>query len=217
MAVTRAPLLSMRASGQLGQSHIYSVWKGIPYVRQYVVPANPQTTEQTSTRSVFSFLNALYRQLGAQGLVPWAEYATGRQFIPRNGLIKQNLSGLRTQTDLAALVYSPGVKSGPAMGSVNVVTGGLAGEIDWTITAGTLPAGWTVTRGVAAAVLDQDPHDLFMAEYAEQAVANPGPYTGTLTMPQNSTPYAVGCWLVYERPDGSVAVSPSSLNIVTSG
>jgi hypothetical protein len=207
----------MRASGAIGQSQIYADWKGIPYVRQYVIPSNPQTAPQVSVRAVFSYLNALYRQLGPIASAVWEQYAMGRAFIPRNGLIKQNLTALNLAADLADFIASPSVRSGPAMATFVPITGAGSAEIDWEITAGALPTGWTVTSAGVLALRDQDPHDAFLGEAVEDSVASPGPYTGTLTVGQAAADYAVCGWLVYERPDATIAISASGNTIVASG
>jgi hypothetical protein len=46
MAKLKAPLLSLGASGAIGRSLVYFPWKGLDCVREYVVPANPDTTAQ---------------------------------------------------------------------------------------------------------------------------------------------------------------------------
>jgi len=43
MSKLTGPLLSFGARGQIGKAMVTSTWKGVPYARQYVVPANPQT------------------------------------------------------------------------------------------------------------------------------------------------------------------------------
>lgn len=50
MAKLKAPLLSFGARGQLAKALVFFPWKGIDCVRTYVIPANPQTTAQTTQR-----------------------------------------------------------------------------------------------------------------------------------------------------------------------
>jgi len=50
MAKVTGPLQSFTASGKLADSIVFSIWKGIAYVRQYVIPANPQSTGQGDQR-----------------------------------------------------------------------------------------------------------------------------------------------------------------------
>ena len=44
---------------------VFSGWKGIATVRQYVVPANPKTTAQTTQRNVMKAIVALWKPVAA--------------------------------------------------------------------------------------------------------------------------------------------------------
>ena len=50
MAKLKAPLLSLGASQQLGKTLVFFNWKGINAVREYVIPANPDTQLQKDQR-----------------------------------------------------------------------------------------------------------------------------------------------------------------------
>lgn len=213
MAKTRGPLLSMRASGAIGQSQIYATWRGIPYVRQYAVPSNPKTSEQTLTRSVFAWLNAVYRNFGPFAKDTWTIYSTGRKFTDRNGWLAKNVSALREAVDLSDLITSPGVRSGPALDFFEAVPGAAAGEIDCTVTPGTLPTGWTVESIVAVAITDGDPHELWAGIVREEQVLNPGPYEATLTGLVTGVSYHCSGFARYVRPDGTIAISASGAEI----
>jgi len=54
MAKVRTPLLSFGARGQLAKTLVFTPWKGLDNVREYVVPANPNTADQVTQRSLFS-------------------------------------------------------------------------------------------------------------------------------------------------------------------
>ena len=54
MAIVKAPLLSLGASGQLGKTLVGTTWKGIKVMREYVKPANPQTAAQVTQRDLFT-------------------------------------------------------------------------------------------------------------------------------------------------------------------
>lgn len=56
MAKVNGPLMSMDASGKLGDAIVFSKWKGRNYVRQLVTPANPQTADQKTVRSILGTL-----------------------------------------------------------------------------------------------------------------------------------------------------------------
>ena len=54
VAKLTAPLFSLKASGQLAKTLVYMNWKGIEDVRQYVIPANPNTANQQTQRGYFT-------------------------------------------------------------------------------------------------------------------------------------------------------------------
>ena len=51
MAKVSGPLMSMTASGSLAKTLCFSVWKGKAYVRNHVIPSNPQSDGQQTARS----------------------------------------------------------------------------------------------------------------------------------------------------------------------
>ena len=56
MAKVTGPLMSMSASGTVGKTATFSIWKGRPYVRHRVIPMNPKSTAQKTVRSVLGAL-----------------------------------------------------------------------------------------------------------------------------------------------------------------
>lgn len=50
MAKVNMPLMSAEARGKLADSIVFFPWKGIAAVRQWVVPANPKTSDQQTQR-----------------------------------------------------------------------------------------------------------------------------------------------------------------------
>jgi hypothetical protein len=53
MAKVNGPLMSMDASGTIGDALTFAKWKGRNYVRQYTVPTYSNTTEQAKIRDIF--------------------------------------------------------------------------------------------------------------------------------------------------------------------
>jgi hypothetical protein len=217
MAKLKGPLLSMRASGSIGKTNVYSSWRGIPYARMHVVPQNPDTGPQQLTRNAFSWLNLFFRQLGVHGLAPWDAASTGRPFTARNACIKANLANLRSAVSLVTLTGSPGARGGPALDSFTPATGAGSGDIDFDFTVGEMPAGWTLTRVVGFAVIEADPHDLDTIGYLASNYSGVNPQTFTLATLVPATEYACAGWAVYTRPDGELAFSPSMTALATSG
>jgi hypothetical protein len=70
MAKLKAPLLSFDARGKLADTLVFSSWKGIATARQYVVPANPNTTLQAAQRALMIAVVAKIHLVEVQALVP---------------------------------------------------------------------------------------------------------------------------------------------------
>lgn len=210
MSKVTAPLLSFGASGQIAKSLVYATWKGRAYSRRYIVPANPNTTDQQETRDTFKFLNNVWKYMPAEAIDAWLAYANASRFTSRNGWIKVNLSNLRTQADLSSLVFSPAANGGLSAAAISVTP--AATQLTVNLTAPSLPTGWTINTSVAAAIRDQDPQTgvLYVVSAAVDAAAAYAPVITGLT---NGQLYRVGGWFVFNKPDGSLAygqASPSS-------
>jgi len=59
MAKLKAPLLSLGASGAIAKAIVFFPWKGLNCAREYVVPANPQTTPQNTQRGYLTIIVGL--------------------------------------------------------------------------------------------------------------------------------------------------------------
>jgi len=212
MAKVTAPLLSFDSRGQIAKTQVYASWKGRPYARRHVIPANPQTSDQLLTRNVFSWLQQAYK-FAPSGLTdPWTAYAVGKVMTNRNAWSKFNLGNMRSETDLSLLTFSPGALGGiPA--ATTTITGGV-GTVTVAATApATIPSGWTLTGLEAAVYAQQDPHS--GTDYAATAGED-------LTDPYSiafaglaAGDYVAGGWLKWLRPDGRIAYSPSVTDTVT--
>jgi len=80
MAKVYAPLMSIDASGTYAKQLTYAKWKGIRYVRNHVIPANPRTTNQMTIRDAFTTAVAQWHSEDAQTKQAWtaAAQAVGR-------------------------------------------------------------------------------------------------------------------------------------------
>ena len=56
MAKVTGPLMSMTASGKLADTIVFFSWKGIATVRQWLIPANPQSADQGDIRLILGGL-----------------------------------------------------------------------------------------------------------------------------------------------------------------
>lgn len=210
MARTTGPLLSLGGSGAIAKTQVYSSWRGITYARQYVKPANPNTSEQQATRSVFSFLNSLWKLAPANIQAPWTANAKGKQFTDRNKFIGDNVKVLRGESDIANLILSPGANGGMVAGGLTPTP--VAGQITAVLTAPDLPSGWVIDMAVMSVMLECDP-----------STDQPGAIT---VMTDNADPYSVvfaalaagdwllSGWFVYTKPNGQKAYGPALKSMV---
>lgn len=206
MAKTSGPLLSFDARASVGKTIVYSNWKGVPYARRWVQPANPQTSDQTQVRSVFKWLMSVWSFMPAAAQEAWNAYAQGQPMTGRNAFAKFNVSPLQTATDLSAFVMSPSAKSGP-IAQAAVATPG-SGSLSIAITPPDLPVGWTIDSAIAAAIRQQDPHSGVL--YAVTAGSDAtDPYTVVLSSLTGSQVYVYGAWFKFVRPDGTFAYGRS--------
>jgi len=52
MAKVTGPLMFMSASGKIADALVFAAWKGVSYVRQFVIPTNPQSEGQGDQRII---------------------------------------------------------------------------------------------------------------------------------------------------------------------
>ena len=72
MAKLKAPLLSLGASGAIGKSVVFFNWKGLDVAREFVVPANPKSTDQTTQRGYLTAAIAKIHAVQADADLPLA-------------------------------------------------------------------------------------------------------------------------------------------------
>jgi len=212
MAKPTAPLLSFGASGAIGKTMVYGSWRGRQYVRRHVVPANPQSAEQTITRNAFTFMQNVYKFAPSLMTDVWTAAARGKALTARNAFTKGSLGAIRGEADLDNLVLSGGAFGGPPPATVVATPG--AGQLSVAITVpSTVPAGWTVYSAVAACIRDQDPDDgvLYTVTAGEDLTST---YAVVLTGLAAEL-YQVRGWLKWTRPDGSFAYSPEVADTAT--
>jgi len=212
MAKPTAPLLSFDASGTLAKTMVYSRWRGVRYVRRYVIPANPKTAGQLLTRNTFTTLSESWKVAGPLLVEPWGLFATGRKFLDRNAYMGQNINLLRSQSDMALYRASPGARGGLPPNSISAAAG--VAQIVVTFVNPTPPTGWAIVAAVAVTFPDQAPTVAFVgpATEAEDTVT---PFdTVTLTGLDTVLHYVYG-WLEWTKPDGSSAFSISLVDSAT--
>lgn len=209
MSKTIAPLISFGAGGQLGNTVVYSSWKGIPYVRRYVIPANPRTTRQVVVRNLFKALQQMWLLMPALGKAPFVANATGQKYTPNNKFTSLQVTGLDTSTpptDMDFFQGSPGAKGGLPPASLAVAAG--SGTITATVGAPALPTGWTIYQAQGIVFKDFDPNGPFVGAIQAQFDAS-GPYSLVFTGLTAAVVYQVSAWFEWVRPDGTHAFGTS--------
>jgi len=212
MAKPTAPLLSFDASGTLAKTMVFSRWRGIPYVRRYVIPANPQTAAQQTTRNTFTMLTEFWKVAGPLLQAPWGLYATGRKFLDRNAFIGQNIALIRGEVDMALFRASPGARGGLPPVSISAAPG--VAEIIVTFVPPAAPTGWTIIAAQAVAIPDQDPAVAFVGPAVEDEDTVTPFDTVTLTGLDTVLHYVYG-WMEWTKPDGTSAYSISLVDSAT--
>lgn len=212
MAKITAPILSLGASGTIADTITFSKWKGRPYARQRVIPANPKSTAQTATRSVFTFSSDVWRYWPAGAKEAWELYAQNSRITPRNGFMGQNISALRSQTDLLQMVISTSAGSGLVAAGLSLAAG--ANQITATLTAPELPSGWTIVEANALAIANVNPSTETTSDIVFGTDAT-DPYEITLTGLTTAQEYLVGGWFKFQKSASEYAYGLSLTDTAT--
>jgi len=91
MVKVNAPMMSLDASGTLGNAITFSKWKGRNYVRERVIPSNPKSGGQTGRRAMFSFLAQNWASIGAVPKATWDDLADADVVSNFNAYVKQGM------------------------------------------------------------------------------------------------------------------------------
>ncbi len=205
MAKITGPLFSLRARGSLGDTLVYARWRGIPYIRTYVIPANPQSLAQIEVRNIFRSLNALWLRSPTDFRAPWVANATGQPFTDRNVLIRENVPVLQDEVDADNFVFSPG--SGGAVPPLTVTPTDATGQVlRLTASQPSIPVGWTQTEFVGAAFEQGDlSTDITRTMFAQVEGTTPW-LVADIDVVAAGT-FVWGGWNVMTAPDGTTRYS----------
>lgn len=90
MAKVTGPLFSLDARGSVGRSIVYSIWKGVNYLRRHVVPQNPNTDAQIVVRTIITDGSQKWADstITASDKALWDAYAEGQPFSGFNAYMK---------------------------------------------------------------------------------------------------------------------------------
>lgn len=89
------PAFSLDASGTIGDAIVFSKWKGRNYIRERVIPANPQSGPQTGLRAMMKFLAQQWDGLSAANKATWLDRATALVVSNFNAFVSYNQTRFR--------------------------------------------------------------------------------------------------------------------------
>ena len=164
MAKVTGPLMSMAASGSIGGTLTFATWVGRAYVRNLVIPSNPQTLIQMAVRNAFSALGKANAWAGRTMLVGDGRFDTDAKLIQAIAPTDQRWNGyvvsVMTQSNSAA--YNDAIAAWDAL-TVDAQDDWNATALDYSPSIQPAPQ-----RGEGGVSLDPLPAGgvLFVFEYA---------------------------------------------------
>lgn len=214
MSRVTAPLLSFGASGQIAKTQVYSSWKGLPYARRYVIPAQPPSADRDKTQNTFKWLQGVFQVSPQEFRAPWEAATSGRPLTSRNLWTKRNLALLREEVDIDLLVMSPGAKGG--LPGDYVITSPSTNIIATPSVPSSLPSGWTIVGSIAVALKEQNPQSDADYDMKVSGAATGPNWVATITAPGTGD-WLVGAWLVFQRSSNvtDLAYGPSDVQPTT--
>jgi len=141
MVKLRAPMMSLGASGSIGNSITFSKWKGRAYARELVVPSNPKSGLQTGFRKMFGFLSQQWASVSTVDQASWDDQADAIVASAFNAYMKANQLRWRNFSPPSQAQGVSGAGDQVAWNTVPDATAGVDSvTIDWDIT--TANDGW---------------------------------------------------------------------------
>lgn len=115
MARVKGPLFSLDASGSLAKTVTYSKWKGRNYVRQHVIPQNPQSTSQTNVRVAWDLLVVSWQARIAGDKTVWNAFAVQFEMSGFNQYISRGMKEYVIQIETSVLPVSVTIVGDPPL------------------------------------------------------------------------------------------------------
>lgn len=163
MARVKGPLFSMDARGSIGKTLVYSIWKGINYVRRHSIPSNPKSAAQVSFRAMFTFLSQIWDGLTVGNKATWDTRADSLNISSFNAFMQISMdlwnhykgptkeypaAEAGVGGDAPTTTVSAGVKEL----SLSIVHGAASPDWGWIIHR-SITTGFTPSRSTAIAVI----------------------------------------------------------------
>ena len=194
MAKVILPLGSFSASGQIGRAFVYFPWKGIKCVREYVIPANPNTAGQQTQRAFFTTAVDGYHATGysADDLTAWRKKA-GQSSTPLtyfNQVVKDTINTLVEGDEWFAIHATVVSIVGTTFFTVTVdVSADHTAVCYWGVNPGYMPNTQTGTwgAGTISFALTGLPVGTWIFFYVKNTEAGYGGNTGIYAQKTNAT------------------------------
>src|SRR4030043_1060677 len=96
MAKVTGPLLSIDASGKIGESIVFTRWRGVKVVRQFVKPANPNSAAQQVQRGYLTAaIDKWVKEFQPGTQQGWRDFQAGQPISGVNEGVKRAIEGLQ--------------------------------------------------------------------------------------------------------------------------
>lgn len=138
MARVQAPLLSLSASGTIGDAITFSTWKGRPYVRTRVIPANPRSGLQVGMRAgIASYPHQWNVAMTSTSRALWNQAVGAEAISGFNLFTRMSQKSLRNNY-APFLAHADMTQAGTpaAPGDAAAVQDGTDVDITWTVVGG---------------------------------------------------------------------------------
>jgi hypothetical protein len=175
MVKVTGPCFSLDASGSIAGTVTFSKWKGRPYARQLVRPANPRSAGQTYNRAMFKFLSQSWAVFGPSAeQSSWQTQADELKVSPFNAYVRANMRDW--QSFLPPIAISTTVRQAATTSQPTIAAAAAPARATITITDGGGTAAWgyvlyrksgSAPSGVATEVIAIIPNDGAGATYID--------------------------------------------------
>ena len=146
MATVKAPLMSLDASGTIGESIVFSKWKGRNYVRRHAIPYNPKAATQVAVRAMFKALTQAWAAISGANQATWSDLTSGVAKSNFNAFVGYNQDRFRSGLGVSD-VY-PYAGAGTAPGAPTTTATGGVRHTSLSIADGANPGDfWMIHKG----------------------------------------------------------------------
>ena len=111
MAKLVSPFGAKKVSGRIGDGFVMSSWRGIPYIRQFVMPAWRTSKRLDQVRGLFAQQNRRWMGLREAQREAWRLFCEKKRILGQPNVIFASYSSLALDAGLPEPVHPPGSKT----------------------------------------------------------------------------------------------------------